>query len=149
MSRVCGPFLPIADGLELSRLGAGLPLRAVRSSRATRLRGAAALQASASARAIGVGGALRGAPALSALHPRSAVLVLRALGLRHADRVAADRTVGVRGAVGIVAALLAEAVDADLSVLRAVPVRLALRVLDAARARGHRQREAHQDDRAH
>src|SRR4029077_572626 len=122
--------------------------RAVRVGGAGLVPGAAPLRALASCAAIRVGSALRNTSIAFALHPLPAVLVPRALGLRHADGVATDRPVRMGRAIGIVAAFLAEPVDADLPVIGAVGVRLALRVLRLRTARGS-DREAEQDGAAH
>src|SRR5258705_146240 len=127
---------------------AGLPRRAVRVGGAGLVPGAAPLRTFASPAAIRVGRALRETSIAFALHPLPAVLVPRALELRHADGVAAGRPVRMGRAIGIVAAFLAEPVDADLPVIGAVGVRLALRVLRFRTARGS-DREAEQDGAAH
>src|SRR6267378_867172 len=134
---------PAAEGIlrPTDAVGAGLSLRAIGIGAAPLLANATALRALSARAAVRVGGALRNALALRALHPLPALLVPGALGLRHADGVTAEGPVGVGGAVRVLAALPAEPVDADLPVIGAVRVRLALRVLGLRTPGGHDRHE--------
>ena len=127
--------------IDALALNAGRAVLAVGVARAAFLGGAAAFVAAlAFAAVLRRGGlaALRNALLLGALLPRRAVLGVRAPGLWRAEVLLAGGP-RLQRALRVVAALLAKPGDADLRVIRALVVGLALGIVRLHRAAGQHQ----------